>query len=317
MNRVARAIHGGAGLIRRDSLSVDREKACTASLHAITREVKACLDAGMAALDAVEMAVMRLEDDPLFNAGRGAVYNANEEIEFDASIMDGATGQLGALGSARFVKNPISLARGIMEKTPHVMMSGVGAEELARRLGLPMEELAYFHVQERLEQVRRAQKTGAFSLDHDDDRDDVYGTVGAVACDRHGRVACATSTGGMVNKLPGRVGDTPVMGSGFFASKTCAVSATGHGEAIIRAMVASRVAQRMEFLGLGLADAASQAIEDLHGAGGQGGIIAVDSQGNLAMPYNTAGMFRGAVGPHQPITVAIWDTPSLVLEVDH
>jgi len=305
----ALAIHGGAGLIRRDSLSPEREEACTASLRVIVEAVKAQLDAGMSALDAAQEAVIRLEDDPLFNAGKGGVYNADEGIEFDASIMDGATGKLGALGSVRFVRNPIKLARAIMEQTPHVMMSGLGAEALARRLGLPMEELAYFHVQERLEQLRRAKETGSFSLDHDDDRDDVYGTVGAVACDQYGNLACATSTGGMVNKLAGRVGDTPMMGSGFYASnQTCAVSATGHGEAIIRSMTSSRVAQRMEFLGLGLGDAAGRAItEDLAAAGGLGGIIAVDGQGNIAMPYNTGGMFRGAAGPHDPLTIAIWD----------
>ena len=308
MSRAALAIHGGAGLIRRDSLSPEREQACTRSLHAIMEAVKGELDAGMSALDAVEEAVIRLEDDPLFNAGRGGVYNTEESIEFDASIMDGTTGELGALGGVRFVRNPITLARVIMEKTPHVMLGGVGAEEVARRFGLPMEELAYFHVQERLEQLRRAKETGAFTLDHDDDSDDVYGTVGAVACDQRGNVACATSTGGMVNKLRGRIGDTPLMGSGFYASnQTCAVSATGHGEAIIRSMTASRVAQRMEFMGLGLADAAQHAIRDLKAVGGLGGIIAVDAQGHIAMPYNTGGMFRGAAGPHNPLMVAIWD----------
>ena len=308
MSRAALAIHGGAGLIRRDSLSPEREEACTASLKSIVEAVKGQLDAGMSALDAVEEAVIRLEDDPLFNAGRGAVYNADEGIEFDASIMDGATGDLGALGSVRFVRNPIKFARLIMEKTPHVMLGGEGAETLARRLGLPMEELAYFHVQERLEQLHRAQESGAFTLDHDDARDDVYGTVGAVACDQHGNLACATSTGGMVNKLRGRIGDTPLMGSGFYASNaTCAVSATGHGEVIIRSMAASRVAQRMEFQGLPLVEAAEQAISDLNAVGGLGGIIAVDAQGNIAMPYNTGGMFRGAAGPHDALTIAIWD----------
>jgi beta-aspartyl-peptidase (threonine type) len=308
MSLTSLAIHGGAGLIRRDSLSSAREDACMASLRSIVEAVHSQLQGGASALDAVEEAVIRLEDDPLFNAGRGAVYTSDETIEFDASIMDGSTRSLGAIGSARFVRNPIKLARAVMEKTPHAMMSGLGAEELAKRLGLPMEDLAYFHVPERLEQLRRARKTGAFTLDHDDDRDDVYGTVGAVALDRDGNVACATSTGGMVNKLPGRVGDTPMMGSGFFASNaTCAVSATGHGEAIIRSMTSGRVAQRMEFTGAGLVAAARAAIaEDLAAEGGLGGIIAVDVHGNIAMPYNTAGMFRGAVGSTHPLTVSIW-----------
>ena len=291
MSPAALAIHGGAGLIRRESLSPERERACTHSLHAIMEAVKSQLDAGMSALDAVEEAVIRLEDDPLFNAGRGEVNNTEEGIEFDASIMDGTTGDLGALGGVRFVRNPITLARVIMEKTPHVMLGGVGAEEVARRFGLPMEDLAYFHVEERLEQLRRAKETGAFTLDHDDDSDDVYGTVGAVALDIHGNLAAATSTGGMTGKPDGRIGDTAIIGAGTWADDQVAISCTGVGEAFIRTCAAHEVATQIR-LGQDLEFACSNMLEMVAPLGGRGGVIAVDSEGNVSVPFQTMLMYR-------------------------
>lgn len=288
-------IHGGAGLIRRASLSPEREAACRAALSQILAEARDALEQGASALDVVVEAVVALEETPQFNAGRGAVLNAQGFAELDAAVMDGSDRRAGAVAAARTVRSPVRLARRIMEQTSHVMVVGPPADDLAVELGLPTVDPAWFVTPERQAQQARAAKRGGLHLDHGSEERDVYGTVGAVACSSAGDVAAATSTGGMVNQRVGRVGDTPIIGAGTYAwNQTCAVSATGHGEPFIRAGVAGRVSARMELLGESLELAARNVLTDVDGLGGQGGLIAVDRHGRVAMPFNTAGMFRGA-----------------------
>jgi L-asparaginase / beta-aspartyl-peptidase len=303
------AIHGGAGLTYKGSLSTEREAACEASLRWVLALGAEILQAGGSALDAVEAAVAALEDDPLFNAGRGAVLANDGTVELDAAIMDGSSRRAGSVAGARTPRNPIRLARAVMEGTPHVLV-GEGADRYAAERGLPREPLSYFVVPERVEQLERARAAHRFSLasaQPEKDRD-VYGTVGAVACDQHGHLAVATSTGGMTNKRPGRVGDSPIIGAGTYAwDETVAVSGTGHGEPFVRLGVAHRVSALVEMLGLDVAAAAERVIhQDLAALGGQGGLIAVDRKGGFAMPFNTAGMFRGVVRDGVPPEVAIW-----------
>jgi beta-aspartyl-peptidase (threonine type) len=304
------AIHGGAGLTYKGSLSVERETACEASLRRVLALGAEILRAGGSALDAVEAAVVALEDDPLFNAGRGAVLANDGTVELDAAIMDGSTRKAGAIAGSRTVRNPIRLARAVMEGTPHVMLVGEGADRYAVERGLPTEPLSYFVVPERVAQLERARAAHQFSLaspQPDKDRD-VYGTVGAVALDQHGHLAVATSTGGMTNKRPGRVGDSPIVGAGTYAwDETVAVSGTGHGEPFVRLGVAHRVSALVELLGLDVAAAAERVIhQDLPLLGGRGGLVAVDRRGGFAMPFNTAGMFRGVVRDGSSPEVAIW-----------
>ena len=302
----ALAIHGGAGLIRRASLTAERESACLSALREIAASASALLEAGAPALDAVVEAVAQLEDSPLFNAGRGAVLAHDGTVELDAAVMDGER-RAGAVTLVRTVRHPVRLARAVMEHTPHVFLAGEGADALAADVGLERVDPAYFVVPERVAQWEKARGSGRFHLDHGGGDRDVYGTVGAVACDRHGHVAAATSTGGMVNKRPGRVGDTPVIGAGTFAwNRTCAVSGTGHGEPFVRLGVAGRVSARMELLGEDVDTAAHAVLVDLQAVEGQGGLIAVDASGRLTMPFNTGGMFRAAVQDGRTPVVAIW-----------
>ncbi len=300
------AIHGGAGLVRRASLSEAREQACRRSLDAIVRLAGEQLAGGASALDAAIAAVVAFEDDPLFNAGRGAVLTSRGVAELDASVMDGRDRRAGAVTGVLTVRHPVLLARAVMERTPHVLL--VGGEDLADEVGLERVDPSWFVVPERVEQLERAVAAGRFQLDHGGVDKDVYGTVGAVCCDLEGHVAAATSTGGMVNKRPGRVGDTPIVGAGTFAwDETCAVSCTGHGEAFMRTVGAARVSARMELGGLGLEEAAHRVIhQDLAGVGGQGGLIAVDRHGRVALPFNTGGMFRASLQPGAEPVVAIW-----------
>lgn len=303
----ALAVHGGAGLIRRDALSEAREVACLESLRVALRAGGAVLSAGGSALDAVTAAVVCLEDDPLFNAGRGAVLHAGGSVELDAAVMDGHR-RAGAIAAATRPKNPVRLARVVMETTPHVLLVGSGADRFAAESGVELADDTWFVTEERRVQLAAAQAAGGFSLGLRDPRKDVYGTVGAVACDAAGHVAAATSTGGMVNKRVGRVGDTPILGAGTFAwDNTAAVSGTGHGEPFLRLGVAGRVSALMELAGLTLQAAADRVIhEDLAALDGLGGVIAVDALGNVAMPFRTAGMFRGCLREGEPPLVAIW-----------
>jgi isoaspartyl peptidase/L-asparaginase-like protein (Ntn-hydrolase superfamily) len=302
------AVHGGAGLIRRHSLTPEREEGCREGLRAALAAGSAVLSAGGAALDAVVAAVVALEENPLFNAGRGAVLAADGTIELDAAVMDGRTRAGGAVAGVRTVRNPVLLARAVAERTPHVLLVGEGAESFAREIGLERVEPDWFRTPERVEQLEQARAEERVSLDHGGGSVDVYGTVGAVACDAKGHVAAATSTGGMVNKRAGRVGDTPILGAGTFAwDHTCAVSGTGHGEPFVKLGAAARVSARMELEGRSLDEAARLVMHaDLPELQGEGGLIAVDARGEVALVFNSAGMFRGFVRDGGPPQVDIW-----------
>ncbi|HEX5000221.1 MAG TPA: isoaspartyl peptidase/L-asparaginase [Terriglobia bacterium] len=289
---IAIAIHGGAGAIKRGGRHEAARRHELKALLAIARE---SLRDGGASLDVVVAAVRSLEDSGLFDAGKGSVYTADGRHELDAALMDGATLRAGSVAAIGHVRNPIELARRIMDHTPHVMLVGTGAEAFAREQGLEMVENHYFDSPERLEQLRRAQE------------ENVYGTVGAVALDQHGNLAAATSTGGMTNKRPGRVGDSPIIGSGVWADNaTCAVSATGHGEYIMRIVIAHEVSSMMRYGGMKLGRATAAAIRRLAAIGGSGGLIAIDRRGAIAMPFNTAGMYRGSATGDGRISISVF-----------
>ncbi len=259
--------------------------------------LKQALEAGYqqkTALDAVVAAVMVLEDSPLFNAGRGSCFNADGEIEMDASVMEGERLRAGAVAAVRRIRNPVLAARVVMEKTRHVLLAGDGAEKLARRYRLKLDSPAYFKTERRLDALRRNLKN-------------YHGTVGAVALDQEGNLAAATSTGGYTGKLPGRIGDSPIIGAGTYAdNRTCAVSGTGLGEAFIRAAVAYDVAARMLYRKESLARAAAAALANVARLGGDGGLIAVDRRGNVAMPFNSEGMYRASVDRRGKTSVEVF-----------
>lgn len=295
MNQYTLAIHGGAGTISRNTMTAEKEKNYRAALAAAIKAGSAILAVGGAALDAVEAAVMSLEDNPLFNAGRGSVFTNDGKHEMDAAIMDGKTLMAGATAGIRGIKNPIHLARTIMEKSEFVMLCRDGAEEFARLQGITFENDGYFHDEFRYNQWQEAMKTGVVQLDHSDEKK--FGTVGAVALDVQGNLAAATSTGGMTNKKWARIGDSPVIGAGTYANNnTCAISCTGHGEYFIRAVVAYDVSCLMEYKGMSLHDACKKVVNDkLVKFGGEGGLIAADTNGNIELPFNSDGMYRGFV----------------------
>lgn len=303
------ALHGGAGTIARTHLTADAERAYHAALRAALAAGEAILRPGGAALDAVEAAVRVLEDCPLFNAGRGAVFTHEGHHEMDAALMDGRTRAAGAVAGVRSVQNPIRLARLVMEKSDHVLLAWPGAEEFAREQGLPLQPADYFFTQQRHDQLQEALATGRVQLDHSasDDPRKKMGTVGAVARDQHGNLAAATSTGGMTNKRYSRIGDSPIIGSGTFAdNRTCAISCTGHGEFFLRAVVAHDISCLIDYRGLSLAEACRLVVHDkLAPIGGEGGLVAVDAAGNVALPFNSEGMYRGSVStttaPHTAI----------------
>jgi L-asparaginase / beta-aspartyl-peptidase len=310
--RVAIAIHGGAGVILPENMTPELEAAYRAELEGALRAGHAVLARGGSALDAVVAAVRPLEDSELFNAGRGAVLTSEGTAELDASIMDGATLSAGAVAGVKRVKNPITAARAVMEQSPHVMMVGEGAEAFVSPLGLELVDNEYFITDRRLQQLRQVQarertQTGAL-VPRDPEAWQMTSTVGAVALDANGHLAAATSTGGMTNKRFGRVGDSPIIAAGTYADDaTTAVSATGHGEYFIRLAVAHSIAARMRYLGESVAQAAHAVIHtDLTDLGGTGGVIALDAQGNVAMPFNTPGMFRGTIDTEGRISIAIY-----------
>ena len=280
------AIHGGAGVMRRDKPGPQH-----------TAVLKQALEAARAqktAIDAVTAAVVILEDSPLFNAGRGSCFNADGGIEMDASVMDGRELRAGAVAAVRTIRNPVLAARLVMEKTRHVLLAGDGAEKFARRHGLQLEAPEYFHTALRRSALQRKLQNH-------------HGTVGAVALDDNGNLAAATSTGGYTGKLPGRIGDSPLIGAGTYAdNRACAVSGTGLGEAFIRAAVAYDTAARMRYRGESLAAAARAALRNVARLGGDGGLIAVDRRGNVAMPFNSEGMYRGAIDRRGKTTIAIF-----------
>jgi L-asparaginase / beta-aspartyl-peptidase len=306
-------IHGGAGVINRAEMSPDREARYHESLEAARDAGYAVLERGGSSLDAVTVAVKKLEDDPLFNAGKGAVLNRLGVAELDASIMDGKTLRAGAVAGVQRVKNPIELARAVMEKSPHVMIAGVGAEEFALEQGLTMVPNSYFRTDSRVKQLERAQqeeKSGSkpTAMLLSEPFDDTKGTVGAVALDRNGNLAAATSTGGMTNKRPGRIGDSPIIGAGTYANNaSCAVSATGDGEFFIRAVVAHDICALVEYKRVTLEAAARQVIhEKIESLRATGGVIALDRAGNIVMDFNSNGMFRAARDSQGRRDVAIY-----------
>lgn len=287
------AIHGGAGTILRSSMTPEKESAYN---NALTEALEAgfqTLASGKSALDAVEAAVISLENCPLFNAGKGAVFTHDGKHEMDASIMEGKHLNAGAVAGLKNIKNPVGLARLVMEKSEHVLLSGSGAEEFAKTLKVPFESDEYFFVQQRYDQLKEMHQSGKTALDHTPEKK--FGTVGAVALDQNGNLAAATSTGGMTNKQFGRVGDTPVIGAGTYANnKTCAVSCTGHGEFFLRAVVAYDVSCLMEYKGMSLEQACNHVVkEKLVALGGEGGLIAIDAAGNFSLCFNSEGMYRG------------------------
>jgi isoaspartyl peptidase/L-asparaginase-like protein (Ntn-hydrolase superfamily) len=291
--RCVLAIHGGAGTVGRKDMNPQREQQYREALTAALRAGYAVLEAGGGSMDAVVAAVVVLEDSPLFNAGRGAVFNAAGEHELDAAVMAGNNGRAGGVAGVRRVKNPVLAARAVMERTPHVLLAGAAADRFARDAGVPMAAPNYFSTPERAHALVLSRgkdgraRAGAAAL---------HGTVGAVALDRFGNLAAATSTGGYTNKMAGRVGDSPLVGAGLYAENaTCAVSATGHGEAFMRAVVAYDVAARMRYRGETLAVAARRALDRIVALGAAGGLIAVDRSGRVAMPFVSEGMYRGAV----------------------
>ena len=287
------AIHGGAGAVPRAELSRERERRCRAGLAAALDEGYAVLERGGSSLDAVTTAVRILEDDPSFNAGCGAALTRDGAVELDAAIMDGRQMRAGAVASVRHVKNPIELARRVMEKSRHVLLVGAGAEEFALEERLTLVPNHYFRTAERLEQLQFEQRGERVS---DLVPPAAHGTVGAVARDAGGNLAAATSTGGMINKRPGRVGDSPIIGAGTYAKNgVCAVSATGHGEYFIRVVAAHHVCAALEYRRLTLQQAAHEILHEiLRTLGGDGGLIAVDAHGKLVMDFTTEGMFRAA-----------------------
>ncbi|MDG1478235.1 MAG: isoaspartyl peptidase/L-asparaginase [Myxococcota bacterium] len=294
---IAFAVHGGAGHLSRAGLSAARRQEIHEGLAEATAAGRDVLAAGGSALDAVVAAVVLLEECTHFNAGRGAVLNADGHAEHDASVMRGHDRAAGAVGAVVGVRNPIRLAQSILLQTEHVLMVGEGASRLADELGLERADPSWFIVPRR---HRQWQRTQAISLDHD-----TTGTVGAVARDRRGRLAAATSTGGMTNKLPGRVGDSACIGAGTWADGHCAVSATGHGERFIEANVAARIANLIELSGLSLEAACARVVhQELRG---DGGVIAVAADGVPSLPFNSGGMLRGILAEDGQIYTGIWD----------
>jgi len=287
------AIHGGAGTLPRSEATQDQQHRYRQALSAALETGFAVLESGGSSIEAVSGAVMALEDDPLFNAGRGAVFTLEGRNELDAAIMDGGSLQAGAVCGVTHVKNPIALARAVMEHSEHVMLAGAGAEEFGLSRGFTLVPQSYFHTPERwrqLERIRSGDKSlSALTISH-------VGTVGAVALDSHGQLAAATSTGGMTGKRFQRIGDSPIIGAGTYAdNRSCAVSATGHGEVFIRAAVAHDICARMRFGGRDLAAAVREVvIDELPAMNGEGGVIAIDARGEIVMEFNSEGMFRAS-----------------------
>src|SRR5881227_3185406 len=312
MKKIGLAIHGGAGTIERTNMTPEREHEFRAGLEGALTTGYEILKQDGSSLDATEAAVRVLEDDPHFNAGKGSVFTSVGTNEMDAAIMDGKTLSAGAVASLKHVKNPISLARLVMQKSGHVMMDGEGAEAFARENGVELVDQKYFFTQERwdaLQKIQAAEKdptggAGKAVFITDQDR---HGTVGAVALDKNGNLAAATSTGGTTNKRPGRVGDSPIIGAGTYANNaTCALSATGDGEYFIRASVGNNISALMEYRGRSLKDAAQVALDRVAKLGGTGGLIAIDREGSIALPFNTSGMYRGYVYPNGKFVVEIY-----------
>ncbi len=318
---IAIAIHGGAGTISRENMTPEREAAIRGVLEDSVRAGHAVLTDGGSSVDAVVAAIRIMEDSPLFNAGKGAVFNAEGQNELDASIMDGATLNAGAVAAVRHIRNPIELARSVMTDSEHVMLMGDGAEVFARQQGFEPVDASYFHTDFRWEQLQRVKAREGAMLEDEDVDAKWFSTVGAVALDRHGNIAAGTSTGGTSNKRWGRVGDSPIVGAGTFADNaSCAVSATGHGEYFIRSVVSYDICARMRYTGAPLAEAADAVVNGvLVERGGEGGVIAIDAEGNVAMPFNTPGMYRAAIFIDGTLDISIYrdDEAAMAGAVEH
>lgn len=320
-------IHGGAGTILKKNMTEEKEKAYREKLEEALGAGSAVLSKGGTSVDAIEATIKVMEDSPLFNAGKGSVFTNAGTNEMDASIMEGNTRNAGAVAGVTTIKHPISAARLVMEKSPHVMLAQEGAEKFAGDNGLEIVDPKYFRDEVRYEQWKKMKETEEQKLDHDSGgeggdlyeegseiefdvslKDKKYGTVGAVAIDRHGNIAAATSTGGMTNKRWGRIGDSPIIAAGTYANnKTCGVSCTGHGEYFIRNVVAYDISALMEYKGMALEEAAKHVIHNkLEELGGKGGVICIDKDGNLAAVFNTPGMYRGWVREDGKMTVAMY-----------
>ncbi|MBZ9650940.1 isoaspartyl peptidase/L-asparaginase family protein [Psychroflexus montanilacus] len=311
-------IHGGVGTILPRNMTIEKEKAYRDVLIRALSVGERILKNGKTAVEAVEAAIVVLENIPLFNAGRGSVFTYEGENEMDASIMDGLTLNAGAVAGVKRIKNPITAARKVMENSPHVMLIGKGAEKFAKKENLRLEKPSYFYSEERYQQLMLARENNEVILDHSgenkstdkeiENNDKKLGTVGAVALDRHGNLAAATSTGGMTNKRYGRVGDTPIIGAGTYAkNNTCAVSGTGHGEYFLRNVVAYDISALIEYKGKSLKEAVDFVIhKKLKGQNGEAGVIALDKKGNYEMTFNTEGMYRGIVSDIEPARAEIF-----------
>lgn len=326
MTNFVLVIHGGAGTILKKNMTPEKEKAYREKLTEALQTGYDILKNGGTSEDAVQATIMVMEDSPLFNAGKGSVYTNKETNEMDAAFMDGKTLRAGAVAGVRTIKNPITAARMVKDHSEHVMLIGEGAEEFASKNGIIMVDTSYFFDQNRLNQLRELKEKEKAVLDHDGDQgsikpdsseiefnvdmnpDKKFGTVGAVALDKNGNLAAGTSTGGMTNKKFGRVGDAPIIGAGTYANNaTCAVSCTGHGEYFIRNVVAYDVSAMMEYKNVSVEQAANEIVnEKLEKQDGRGGLIAVDSKGNITMPFNTPGMYRGYVKADGSIHVFIY-----------
>ena len=347
MSKIALAIHGGAGTILRSSMTPELEAEYRSGLETALRAGWEILDRGGSSMDAVEAAVVSLEDFPLFNAGRGSVFTHDGKNEMDAAIMDGSRLRAGAVAFVRNVKNPIKLARLVMGHTEHILLAGEGANQFAQQMEVETADDAYFFTEHRYEQLLRAREEGVIQLDHTAEEQNIIedaaqnppagvlstaetvgrsaarvetrplgsvpskngkpmGTVGAVACDSSARLAAATSTGGMTNKKFGRIGDSSLIGLGTYADDTCAISCTGHGEYFMLGVTAFDVAARMKYKNISLEDAANEAITRLTSIGGEGGLIAVGRNGNVVLPFNSDGMYRGCIGADGRVQVDIY-----------
>lgn len=316
-SRYVMVIHGGAGTILKENMTSEQEEAFKQALTQALQAGYAQLQANKSSLEAVEAAILVMEDNPLFNAGKGAVFTHEGKNELDASMMWGPTRAAGAVAGVTTIRNPIKAARAVMEQSEHVMLTGKGAELFARAKGLEIVDTTYFYTENRWLGLQRAlqQDSIQMQLDHDgrsqshnsaSHHDYKYGTVGAVALDHKGNLAAGTSTGGMTNKRYGRVGDAPIIGAGTYANEQVGISCTGWGEFFIRGIAAYDVAAQMEYSNVSLADGAANVISKIGNMGGDGGMIALDKNGNMAMPFNTAGMYRGAITEAGEIEVAIY-----------
>lgn len=306
------AIHGGAGTILRTNMTNEIEKKYKTALNdSILAGEKILLNSGLA-IDAVEASIRSLENNPLFNAGRGSVFSHEGEHEMDASIMNGKDLMAGAVAGVKNVKNPITLAKSVMQHSNHVFMAGQGAEVFAKQLNIEMAPNEYFFEQMRYDQLIQAKSNDRIELDHVDNKfengEKKFGTVGAVALDVFGNISAGTSTGGMTNKKHGRVGDTPIIGAGTYANnQTCAVSCTGHGEFFIRSVVAYDISCLIEYKGFSLKEACNLVVKDkLVKIGGEGGLIALDAKGNIELCFNSEGMYRASKKSNEDVYLGIY-----------